>query len=615
MWLFAFVVAALAPVVVNYRSTSVLTTIMALSIAGVSLSIITGLAGQLSLGQFALAGIGAAVAVHTANHTGNFILAVLVGGAVGALASTVVGLPALRIRGLMLAVTTLAFALASRNWLLQKSWMFGGTGVRVGKPLLGSLSLDATKRYYYFVLFFLVAAVWIAKHVWNGGLGRIMIALRDNEEAARTFTVPASLRKLQAFAIAGFLAGVAGAVYAFALGNVGYANFELPLSIDLVAMTVIGGVGLLAGPLIGALYIFGLPAFLPFDAATLAASSAGWLVLILYVPGGLAAVIEPIRTRLARQIALWSGVDADATEEAPKEDVLPASRRIAHRSRIGGVLLEAKGLTKHYGGVLAVDDVSLEVREGETLGLIGPNGAGKTTLFELLSGFTKPDDGEITFDGQPLIRHAPLGLVIGTSPERRGKLGLIRSFQDSALFPTMTVEQAIMLALEREDPTRLIGSIFGSQEQEKPKRKRARELVSMMGLDGYRERQIRELSTGTRRITELACMVALAPKLLLLDEPSSGIAQRESEALGAVLERAKRDVGTTMVVIEHDIPLVMSISDRIVAMESGRVISSGSPKQVRADPKVIESYLGADATAIERSGERAGRRRKAGART
>ena len=168
----------------------------------------------------------------------------------------------------------------------------------------------------------------------------------------------------------------------------------------------------------------------------------------------------------------------------------------------------------------------------------------------------------------------------------------------------MTVEQSVMLALERSDPTRLIGSIFGSREQEKPKRARAGELVSMMGLDVYRERQIRELSTGTRRIAELACMVALSPRLLLLDEPSSGIAQRESEALGSLLERVKQEVGTTMVVIEHDIPLVMSISDRIIAMESGHIIATGSPKQVRENPLVIESYIGGDASTIQRSGRR-----------
>lgn len=619
VWALALLAGVLAPTVASFRATSTLTTIYALAIAGLSLGVITGLAGQLSLGQFALAGIGGAAAAYTAQATSNVPLAVLVGGAAGLGASVVVGLPALRIRGLMLAVTTLAFALAARNWLFQQSWMLADA-VRTPKLLLGSFSLEGTKRFYYFALFFLAAAVWLARHVWRGGLGRIMVALRDNEEAARAFTVAATMRKLQAFGVSGFLAGVGGAVYVFAIGQASYAEFEPSLSIDLVATAVIGGIGLVAGPLIGALYIFGLPEFLPFDAATLAASAAGWLILILYFPGGLASIIEPVRNRIARTLAAWSGVDverADALAASVRSErgqaSVPPSAMIARapeaappRPAREEPLLYAEHLTKRYGGVLAVDDVSVTVNEGETLGLIGPNGAGKTTLFELLSGFVKPDDGDIRLDGRSLLRRYMLfgrpAFLASASPERRGRLGMIRSFQDSSLFPTMSVEQVLMLAQEREDPTTLLRGVFGSQEQERPKRERARELIGMMGLEAYRERQIRELSTGTRRVAELACMVALSPDLLLLDEPSSGIAQRETEALGSLLERVRSDLGTTMVVIEHDIPLIMGLADRIVVMESGRVIAVGSPKQIRTDARVVDSYLGTDTTAIRRSG-------------
>jgi ABC-type branched-subunit amino acid transport system ATPase component len=256
-----------------------------------------------------------------------------------------------------------------------------------------------------------------------------------------------------------------------------------------------------------------------------------------------------------------------------------------------------------------VDGVSLEVHEGETLGLIGPNGAGKTTLFELISGFASPDSGEIEFAGRRLTRALSFAGRrwgrLDLSPEARAHLGLVRSFQDAGLFPTMTVEEVVMLSLERSHPTPLFSSLVGSQESERPKRRRARELVGVMGLEAYRRKTVRELSTGTRRIVELACMIALEPRLLLLDEPSSGIAQRESEALGGLLAGVKAYLNTTMIVIEHDIPLVMSVSDRVVAMESGRIIAAGSPDEVRADPLVIESYLGGDVTAIQRSGAQA----------
>jgi ABC-type branched-subunit amino acid transport system ATPase component len=257
--------------------------------------------------------------------------------------------------------------------------------------------------------------------------------------------------------------------------------------------------------------------------------------------------------------------------------------------------------------LIAVNDVTLSVAAGETVGLIGPNGAGKTTLFEVLSGFTAADSGEVLFRDRD---------VTGLAPEARGRLGLIRSFQDAALFPTLTVLDAVMLAMERSDPSRLIWSVTGSIRPERRKAARAHDLLGAMGLHHYRHTQIRELSTGTRRIAELCCLIALEPSVLLLDEPSSGIAQRETEALGGLLERIKVDLDLTLVVIEHDIPLLMEISDRLIAMESGRVLVSGTPDEVRNDPRVITSYLGGDVTAIERSGLMPARRRplRAGAR-
>ena len=256
-------------------------------------------------------------------------------------------------------------------------------------------------------------------------------------------------------------------------------------------------------------------------------------------------------------------------------------------------VLEVDGVEKHFGGLIAVHDVSLRVNPGETLGIIGPNGAGKTTLFEVLGGFTRPDGGRIVLDGHDITR---------LSPEARGRLGLIRSFQDAALFPTMTVLETVQVALERTMPTRVTAVFVGGRGASRIKEQRARDLVGSMGLWPYRNKAIRELSTGTRRITELACMVALRPRLLLLDEPSSGIAQRESEALGILLVQLKDALGMTMVVIEHDIPLIMSISDRLLAMDAGAVIATGSPDEVRNDAAVIEAYLGGRLDAIERSG-------------
>jgi ABC-type branched-subunit amino acid transport system ATPase component len=198
--------------------------------------------------------------------------------------------------------------------------------------------------------------------------------------------------------------------------------------------------------------------------------------------------------------------------------------------------------------------------------------------------------------------------VSALGPEDRAKLGMIRSFQDAALFPTMTVTESVMLALERTQPTSFLRSVVGWSFSERTKQRQAREIVGFMGLDRYRDKQTQELSTGTRRITEIACLVALQPTLLLLDEPSSGVAQRETEALGSLLADLKRQLDLTLVVIEHDIPLIMGISDRIIAMADGKVIAHGTPDVVRNDPLVVEAYLGGSITAIERSGPAAPRR-------
>jgi ABC-type branched-subunit amino acid transport system ATPase component/ABC-type branched-subunit amino acid transport system permease subunit len=605
----SLVIALLLPIVMSNSNAVILTGIMGFAIVGLSVGVITGLGGQLSLGQFAIGAIGAVISYHVSRRIGAFPLALVYAGLGGAAASVLIGIPALRIKGLLLTVTTLGFTLVTAGWLLQQPWALGD-GVDPGRPIVFGHPLDTGKRYYYFVLVVLVLMFWLARNIRKGGLGRLLVAVRDNEDNARAFTVPARLVKLQGFLVAGFIAGVGGAAYGHMLSRVGTSAFPIRTGTDVVAMTVIGGMSLLAGPLIGAFYIVGIPAFLPLDSAGLAATQLGWLILILYLPGGIAQGIEPLRSRYARWAARRHGIDltaAEATQSGEQTEGavggpagLPAVAAPAKRLRPNGsVLLEGIDLHRSFGGVQAVNGVSLQVRAGEIVGLIGPNGAGKTTTFELLGGFTRPESGRVIFDGED---------VSDLGPEERGKRGLIRSFQDAALFPTLTVLDAARLSFERVAPTSFFGSVLGLTGRERSKDRMARELVGAMGLDSYRNKQIQELSTGTRRITEIACLIALQPTLLLLDEPSSGIAQRETEALGRLLQQIKDELDLTMLVIEHDIPLIMGLSDNIVAMDAGTVIAAGPPDVVRTNPAVVEAYLGGSATAIERSD--AGARKK-----
>ena len=261
------------------------------------------------------------------------------------------------------------------------------------------------------------------------------------------------------------------------------------------------------------------------------------------------------------------------------------------------IVLETRSLLKRFGGITAVDNVDLKLRKGAILGLIGQNGAGKTTLFDCISGFLQVDGGQILLHGVDISDWEP-------HERARGTLG--RSFQEARLFPSLTVQETVAVALERHLASKDIAAsalrLPASYESELAAAVRVEELIALMGLDAFREKLVGELSTGTRRIVELACILAQEPTVLLLDEPSGGVAQRETEALGPLLQRVQAFTGCSILVIEHDMPLLSSICDDMYALELGGVIAKGTPAEVLDHPRVIESYLGTNEAAINRSG-------------
>jgi ABC-type branched-subunit amino acid transport system ATPase component/predicted MFS family arabinose efflux permease len=265
------------------------------------------------------------------------------------------------------------------------------------------------------------------------------------------------------------------------------------------------------------------------------------------------------------------------------------------------IRLSLDHVTKRFGGLTALSDVSLSATGGEIVGFIGPNGAGKTTLFDTISGFTLPDEGTIIAgEGDDAIDITKL------PPAVRARFGLGRSFQDGRLFPSLTVAETVALSFERHlevrDPIGAALHLPFVAEAEANTAARVEELLELLGITDFRDKLGRELSTGSRRIVDLACVLAHSPSVLLLDEPSSGIAQREAEALGPLLLRIREQTGATMLVIEHDVPLLLSVADRLIALDLGEIIASGSPDEVVQDPGVVRSYLGTTGAAIARSG-------------
>lgn len=266
-------------------------------------------------------------------------------------------------------------------------------------------------------------------------------------------------------------------------------------------------------------------------------------------------------------------------------------------SSSNGVVLDVREVSVSYGGVRAVDDVSFSVESGSILGFIGPNGAGKTTVFDAICGFVQTDRGRVALSGQD---------ITAMIPTDRARLGLGRSFQDARLFSSLTVAETLACAFERharrEDPVSAMLWLPWVRNRERAVATRVDEIIDLMGLGAFRDKFISELSTGSRRVVDLACVIAHEPTVLLLDEPSSGMAQKETEAMGPLLLRVKEATGCTMLLIEHDMPLVTSVSDELIALETGRVVVRGKPREVTTDPRVVEAYLGTDERVVARSG-------------
>jgi branched-chain amino acid transport system ATP-binding protein len=296
---------------------------------------------------------------------------------------------------------------------------------------------------------------------------------------------------------------------------------------------------------------------------------------------------------ILRSVFIEGVVEASSTGNG---SVTTDAPRVAETSGRGEVVLEVDAVSRSFGGIQAVSEVSLTLHEGEILGIIGPNGAGKTTLFDLISGFTAAESGSVRIEGFD---------VSSFGPDVRARAGLGRSFQDARLFPGLTVTETIALSLERyvevKDPLAAALNMPGITYSERAIAARVDELVALLGLEAYRDKFIAELSTGTRRIVDLACVLASRPRVLMFDEPSSGIAQREAEALGPLIRQIHEQTGASILVIEHDMPLISSVSDELVAMDLGKVVLRGDPHTVLHDPRVIETYLGSQKDLVNRS--------------
>jgi len=868
----AFVAAMALPSVLSTSQDFRAAMVASLAVLALSVVVLTGWTGEVTLGQMALAAVGAAVTSYaTVEWELDLLLALPLAGLATAIVAVLLGLPSLRWQGLFLAVTTLAFGIATVGFFLnptQAEWIPRDQFER--RPFLGVWDLSNDATMYRVCVIVLVLCLVAVAGIRRTRTGRVLRAVRDNAPGVQSYGVRVPLARLTAFALSGFLAGISGGLIAYVNEAYDVGTFAADQGINVFISAVVGGVGSAFGAVLGAIVLDGSRHFLT-GAWALLPSSVGVLVVLMFLPGGLAELVYRIRHRLLLLVARSRGIElvrADVASEpnagdraearahpvvhsdpdqplqvdalavrnldvaydevqvlfgvdldvrpgqitallgtngagkstllraiggvapvtagavrlgpADLRDLEPdeiAARGIAQMPGGAGVFsgltvdenlrvaawqirgdadlvqerieaarqrfpvlerragdhagdlsggqqqqlalsmalitdpevllidelslglapliveqlldelrslrdtgttiviveqsvnvalsvadhayfmekgairfagpaadlldqpdliqaiylqgtrealagpgrttgpavvgdpdritvlpddhqpaLEIEQLSVTFGGISAVRSVDLAVDPGEIVGLIGPNGAGKTTLLDLVSGFTPADSGSV------YLRGVDIG---GLTPSARARAGLGRSFQDARLFPGLTVEECIATALERwieaGDPVTAAFRLPAGQVTEAAVAERTHELLDMFGLGSLRASRIGELSTGTRRMVDLACVVAHGPSVVLLDEPSSGIAQREAEALGPLMLDLRRNLNATLVVIEHDISLISSVADRLIALDEGAVVTSGPPAQVLDHPAVVASYLGSSPETVNRS--------------
>jgi branched-chain amino acid transport system permease protein len=538
-------------------------------------NIISGYAGYISLGHSVFLGLGAyttaLLTLHLHKSPWYFMP---VGGVVAAVVATLLGMVILRrTRGHSFVIITIAFLLLLQ--LLTLNWRsFTGGSNGLTMPITTYSRDWQYARFYYALLGLLLLSILMSWWIRRTKFGTGLIAIREDEDKAAAVGINTPTYKALAFAASAVLIGVGGGIYAYYTTFVDYRGmFNIQYAVLIVLAALLGGRGTVLGPVLGGFAVQLLQeeanSHFGTSQANLVVYGAVMAAVVLFVPSGVVPTVGGwLRARLERRAPRPA---ADAL------DLRPRGRDLPERPPVGDVLLEVKGLHKRFGGVRAVDDLSFAVREGTITALIGPNGSGKTTAFNLIDGMTRADAGEVWFEGRRFDR---------LSPYRRAHLGLGRTFQITRLFRQMTVLENVVAPLRSFSWRQLMADAVAGHEAE-----RAEELLEFVGMGRFRDQPARALSFGQQKLVELAQVLMLEPKLILLDEPAGGINPTLIERLmEKILEL--NAMGKTFVIVEHNMPLVAELCDPVIVLARGTRIAAGPAVEIQRDPVVLDAYLG-----------------------